>query len=107
MRAAASGRTRPRAARERRGPPSRATPAARDACPRRTTPVRASLASVAEEPDEPADLAERQEKIAAAMDETIERQREVQRRQDELLDHLGRLSRAMDGESGPEPPGDA
>jgi hypothetical protein len=58
-------------------------------------------------PEKDKDLADRQAEIAAAMDETIERQREIQRRQDELLDHLGRLSRAMDGETPPDPPRDA
>jgi hypothetical protein len=50
---------------------------------------------MAEEPDEQ-DLAARQAEIAAAMDETLERQREVQRRQDALLDQLGRIDEALD-----------
>jgi hypothetical protein len=46
--------------------------------------------------DEEKDLAERQDEIAAAMDETLERQREVRRRQDELLEQLGRIDGALD-----------
>jgi hypothetical protein len=47
------------------------------------------------EPDEH-DLAQRQAEIAAAMDETLRRQREVQRRQDALLEKLGRIDRELD-----------
>jgi hypothetical protein len=61
---------------------------------------------MAEDRDEP-DLVARQGEIAAAMDETKRRQDEIQRRQDELLDHLQRLSRALDPDDGPEPPRDA
>jgi hypothetical protein len=45
--------------------------------------------------DEDQDLADRQAEIAAAMDETLERQREVRRRQDELLEQLGRIDGAL------------
>jgi hypothetical protein len=69
---------------------------------RSTRTARASLPGVAEEKDE-RDLAARQADIAASMDETIERQREVQRRQDELLEQLGRISKALD-EKGESPP---
>jgi septal ring factor EnvC (AmiA/AmiB activator) len=34
--------------------------------------------------------------MSAAMDETKRRQDEIQRQQSELLDHLGRLSEALD-----------
>jgi hypothetical protein len=53
------------------------------------------------ERDDDPGLAERQAEIAAAMDETLERQREVQRRQDALLDQLGRIDRALDGKADP------
>jgi hypothetical protein len=52
------------------------------------------------------DLADRQAEIAAAMDETLERQREVQRRQDALLDQLGRIDRALDRRAEPPAGGD-
>ena len=42
------------------------------------------------------DITARQAKVAAAMDETLRRQEEVQRRQDELLEHLGRIDKALD-----------
>ena len=42
------------------------------------------------------DIADRQAEIAAAMDETLERQREVLRRQDALLEQLGRIDGALD-----------
>jgi hypothetical protein len=61
------------------------------------------------EPDEP-DLADRQAEIAAAMDETLRRQREVQRRQDALLGQLGRIDRELDRRAAiddePQPPAD-
>ena len=58
---------------------------------------------MADDPEQ--DLAERQAEIAAAMDETLKRQEEVQRRQDALLDQLGRIDRALDRrtEAPPEP----
>jgi hypothetical protein len=60
-----------------------------------------------DERDEP-DLAERQAEIAAAMDETLRRQQEVQRRQDALLDQIGRIDRELDRRAaGDEPPEDA
>ena len=60
------------------------------------------------DPREP-DLSERQAEIAAAMDETLRRQREVQRRQDALLDKLGRIDRELDRRAAgdDEPPGGA
>jgi hypothetical protein len=53
--------------------------------------------------DEQKDMAERQAEIAAAMDETLRRQRDVQRRQDALLEQLGRIDEALDRRS-EEPP---
>jgi hypothetical protein len=50
---------------------------------------------MAERNDDP-DLAARQREIAAAMDETLERQAEIRRRQDELLEQLGGIDRALD-----------
>ena len=49
-------------------------------------------------------LAERQADIAAAMDETLRRQQEVQRRQDALLEQLGKIDRALDQRAEGEPP---
>lgn len=57
---------------------------------------------MADAPEPEPDLARRQSEIAAAMDETLERQREVQRRQDALLDQLGKIDRALDRQ-GEEP----
>ena len=48
-----------------------------------------------DEPEQP-DLAERQAEIAAAMDETLRRQGEIQQRQEALLEQLQRLERALD-----------
>ena len=50
---------------------------------------------MAERNDDP-DLAIRQREIAAAMDETLERQEEIRRRQDALLEQLGGIDRALD-----------
>jgi hypothetical protein len=59
---------------------------------------------MADEPQPEPDLAERQREIAAAMDETLARQAEIRRRQDELLEQLGGIDRALDKRSGePEP----
>ncbi|MEA2468614.1 MAG: hypothetical protein QOJ57_2740 [Thermoleophilaceae bacterium] len=65
----------------------------------------ATLTNVAAQ-DEDGDLAARQAEIAAAMDETLERQHEVRRRQDELLEQLGRIDGALDrrAEKPPEEP---
>ena len=45
--------------------------------------------------DQP-DLATRQADIAAAMDETLERQQQLQKRQDALLEELQKIDRAPD-----------
>ena len=47
-------------------------------------------------PEEEPDLAARQAKIAAAMEETDRRQEDLQRRQDALLEELKRIDRAME-----------
>jgi hypothetical protein len=49
-----------------------------------------------EQPDEQPDLATRQADIAAAMDETLERQQQLQKRQDALLEELQKIDRALD-----------
>jgi phage tail tape-measure protein len=49
-----------------------------------------------EEADEQPDLAARQADIAAAMDETLERQQQLQKRQDALLEELQKIDRALD-----------
>jgi uncharacterized protein YaaN involved in tellurite resistance len=59
---------------------------------------------MADEPQDPQpDLAERQREIAAAMDETLKRQEEIRRRQDDLLEQLGGIDRALDRRTGDEP----
>jgi hypothetical protein len=55
-----------------------------------------------DEPEQP-DLAERQAEIAAAMDETLRRQGEIQRKQEALLEQLQRLERAIDPDPDPDP----
>jgi hypothetical protein len=59
------------------------------------------------QPDPDQDLAARQREIAAAMDETLERQAEIRRRQDALLEQLGGIDRALDKRAGDEPDGPA
>ncbi len=49
-----------------------------------------------EEPRDERDLSTRQADIAAAMDETLERQQQLQKRQDALLEQLQKLDRALD-----------
>ena len=55
-----------------------------------------------EQPEQEPDLAARQREIAAAMDETLERQAEIRRRQDALLEQLGGIDRALDKRAGEE-----
>jgi hypothetical protein len=55
------------------------------------------------QPEPAPDLAARQREIAAAMDETLERQAEIRRRGDALLEQLGGIDRALDKRSGDEP----
>jgi uncharacterized protein YaaN involved in tellurite resistance len=61
---------------------------------------------MAEQPEPEPGLAERQREIAAAMDETLKRQEEIRRRQDELLEQLGGIDRALDRRAGDETPED-
>jgi hypothetical protein len=49
-----------------------------------------------EDREEHTDLATRQADIAAAMDETLERQQQLQKRQDALLEELQKIDRALD-----------
>jgi hypothetical protein len=53
--------------------------------------------------EEERDIEERQAEIAAAMDETLRRQAELQRRQDALLKQLGRIDRALDRRADDQP----
>jgi predicted transcriptional regulator len=71
-----------------------------------------SLPAVAEERDkrgagERLESARRRlEEMSAELDETKRRQDEIQCRQDALLDQLGRISRAMEGDAARKPPDD-
>jgi|GraSoiStandDraft_8_1057269.scaffolds.fasta_scaffold530141_1 hypothetical protein len=60
-----------------------------------TTPVASPRM---DEPDDQPDLATRQSDIAAAMDETLRRQQQLQERQDALLEQLQKIDRALDGD---------
>jgi hypothetical protein len=51
-----------------------------------------------DEHEEQPDLATRQADIAAAMDETLRRQQQLQERQDALLEQLQKIDRALDAD---------